>query len=239
MIGPNISGFCKRALNMPPIRVQVALALRAVAGGQSLDAALAALDGDERDLSFARALVYQSVRHHYSASALVARLCQRAPKPAIAALLRAALTELRFLATPPHAAVAESVAAARAIEAGAAAFVNALLRRFLREREALEAAIAHDDEARLEHPRWLIEHYRRDWPGEVDALCAAGNQPGPMLKTITDRYNEQMSPYYAAARLWVDAIIDPMDTREWISMGIEMANHSPIDKKFNVGVIQT
>lgn len=60
-----------------------------------------------------------------------------------------------------------------------------------------------------------------------------------MLKIITDRYKEQMSPYYAAARLWVDAIIDPIDTRKWISMGIEMANHSPIDKKFNVGVIQT
>ena len=97
---------------MSPIRVQVAQALRAVAGGQSLDVALTALQGDERDLGFARALLYQSLRHHYSASALVARLCQRAPKPAIAALLRAALTELRFLATPPHAAVAESVAAA-------------------------------------------------------------------------------------------------------------------------------
>jgi acetyl-CoA carboxylase carboxyltransferase component len=60
-----------------------------------------------------------------------------------------------------------------------------------------------------------------------------------MLKTITDRYNEQMSPYYAAARLWTDAIIDPADTRKWVSMGIEMANNAPIDKKFNVGVIQT
>lgn len=60
-----------------------------------------------------------------------------------------------------------------------------------------------------------------------------------LLKKITDRYNEQMSPYYAAARLWVDAIIDPADTRTWISMGIEMANHAPIEKPFNVGVIQT
>ena len=172
---------------MHPIRVQVAQALRAVAGSQSLDVALTALHGDERDLGFARALLYQSLRHHYSASALVRQLCQRAPKPAIAALLRAALTELRFLATPTHAAVAESVAAARAIEAGAAGFVNALLRRFLREREALEAAIASDDEARLEHPRWLIEHYRHDWPGEVEALCAAGNQPGPMWLRVDAR----------------------------------------------------
>jgi len=60
-----------------------------------------------------------------------------------------------------------------------------------------------------------------------------------LLKTITDRYNEQTSPYYAASRLWVDAIIDPLDTRKWISMGIEMANHAPIEKPYNVGVIQT
>ena len=60
-----------------------------------------------------------------------------------------------------------------------------------------------------------------------------------LLKTITERYNEQTSPYYAASRMWVDAIIDPLDTRKWISMGIEMANHSPIEKPYNVGVIQT
>jgi len=59
-----------------------------------------------------------------------------------------------------------------------------------------------------------------------------------MLKKITDRYNSQLSPYYAAARLWVDAIIDPMETRQWISMGIEAANHAPIKKEYNVGVIQ-
>jgi len=60
-----------------------------------------------------------------------------------------------------------------------------------------------------------------------------------LLKKITDRYNEQMTAYYAASRLWVDAIIDPLDTRKWISMGIEMANHAPIEKQFNVGIIQT
>lgn len=60
-----------------------------------------------------------------------------------------------------------------------------------------------------------------------------------LLKEITDRYNHQTTPYYAAARLWVDGIIDPKDTRKVISMGIEAANQSPIKKQFNVGVIQT
>ena len=55
---------------------------------------------------------------------------------------------------------------------------------------------------------------------------------------IKARYDEQISPYYAASRLWTDAIIDPLDTRTWISMGIEAANHSPIEKKFNMGVLQ-
>lgn len=59
-----------------------------------------------------------------------------------------------------------------------------------------------------------------------------------LLKEITDRYNEQLSPYYAASRLWVDGVIDPLDTRKVISAGIEAANHAPVEK-FNVGVIQT
>lgn len=59
------------------------------------------------------------------------------------------------------------------------------------------------------------------------------------LKEITDRYNDQLSPYYAAARLWVDGVIDPLETRKIISMGIEAANNAPIEKPFNVGVIQT
>jgi 3-methylcrotonyl-CoA carboxylase beta subunit len=60
-----------------------------------------------------------------------------------------------------------------------------------------------------------------------------------LFNKIKSRYDEQTSPYYAAARLWTDAIVDPLDTRKWISMGIEAANHAPIEKPFNLGVIQT
>ena len=59
-----------------------------------------------------------------------------------------------------------------------------------------------------------------------------------LFNKIKDRYDNQVSPYYAAARLWTDAIIDPLDTRTWISMGIEAANHAPIEKQFNLGIIQ-
>ena len=60
-----------------------------------------------------------------------------------------------------------------------------------------------------------------------------------LLKKIKDRYNKQTSPYYAASRLWTDAIIDPLDTRKVISMGIKAANHSPITESYNPGVIQS
>ncbi|MFD0793059.1 acyl-CoA carboxylase subunit beta [Mucilaginibacter litoreus] len=60
-----------------------------------------------------------------------------------------------------------------------------------------------------------------------------------LLNDITRKYNEQLSPYYAAARLWTDGVIDPLETRKIISMGIEAANHAPITERYNVGVIQT
>jgi 3-methylcrotonyl-CoA carboxylase beta subunit len=60
-----------------------------------------------------------------------------------------------------------------------------------------------------------------------------------LLKEITDRYDSQTTPIYAASRLWVDGIIDPLETRKVISMGIEAAEQSPIKRQFNVGIIQT
>ncbi|MFN0728931.1 acyl-CoA carboxylase subunit beta [Polaribacter gochangensis] len=59
-----------------------------------------------------------------------------------------------------------------------------------------------------------------------------------LFNKIKDRYDKQVSPYYAAARIWTDAVINPLDTRTWISMGIEAANHAPIEKQFNLGIIQ-
>ncbi len=79
---------------------------------------------------------------------------------------------------------------------------------------------------------------------QVAALEKKGETIDPqkeaqLLETITARYNAQLSPYYAAARLWVDGIIDPRQTRKIISAGIEAANHAPIRKSYKLGVIQT
>jgi len=59
-----------------------------------------------------------------------------------------------------------------------------------------------------------------------------------LFDRIKARYDRQISPYYAASRIWTDGVINPLDTRTWISMGIEAANHAPIEKPFNLGVIQ-
>ncbi len=79
---------------------------------------------------------------------------------------------------------------------------------------------------------------------QVSALKARGEKitdakKKELLDKITNSYKEQLSPYYAASRLWMDAIIDPLETRKVISMGIEMADQRKIEKPFNVGVIQT
>lgn len=79
---------------------------------------------------------------------------------------------------------------------------------------------------------------------EVASLKSNGEEITPekeaeLFNKIKDRYDKQTTPYYAASRLWLDAIIDPLETRKVISMGIEMANQSPITKKYNVGMLQT
>lgn len=79
---------------------------------------------------------------------------------------------------------------------------------------------------------------------QVASLKAKGEVITPeaenqLLSEITDRYNAQLSPYFAAARLWVDGVIDPLDMRRVISIGIDAANHAPITRRYNVGVIQT
>ena len=78
---------------------------------------------------------------------------------------------------------------------------------------------------------------------ETAALKKKGETITPEKETelfdeIKSRYDDQVSPYYSAARLWTDAVINPTDTRDWISLGIEAANHAPIEKVFNMGVIQ-
>ena len=79
---------------------------------------------------------------------------------------------------------------------------------------------------------------------EVSSLKAKGEKitaekEKELFDKIKNRYDEQISPYYAASRLWIDAIIDPIETRKVISIGIDSANHKKATKAYNVGVLQT
>jgi acetyl-CoA carboxylase carboxyltransferase component len=82
-----------------------------------------------------------------------------------------------------------------------------------------------------------------DAPDRSGALKGRGEEITPeaekeLLDKIRKKYEETTSPYYAASRLWLDAVIDPLETRTWISMGIEAAAQSPATKEFNMGVLQ-
>jgi 16S rRNA (cytosine967-C5)-methyltransferase len=89
---------------------------------------------------------------------------------------------------PEHAAVSATVDAAALLgHRNAAPLVNAVLRRYQRERNALDAALAGDDEARLSHPRWLLDHLARDWPDDWRRICAANNSPAPMWLRVNER----------------------------------------------------
>jgi len=74
---------------------------------------------------------------------------------------------------------------------------------------------------------------------KAKGITLSEDEKSTLLKDIENQYNQQLSPYYAASRLWVDGVIDPVETRKIISMGIEAANHNPDIPRYNVGVIQT
>lgn len=82
----------------------------------------------------------------------------------------------------------------------------------------------------------LLQIEKASLKAKGEELDKAGEEK--LFQSIKERYDNQVSPYYAAARIWTDAIINPMDTRTWLSMGIEAANHAPIQEKFNMGVLQ-
>src|SRR4051812_6644946 len=149
------------------------------------DAVAAAEDGvAPRDRPLLGALVFGALRWHQRLEWQSARLLTKPLKTGqleLGALLEIGLLQLQQMRIPEHAAVSATVDAAALLgRRDAAPLVNAVLRRFQRERNALDAALAADDEARLSHPRWLLEQLARDWPDDWQRICAANNSPAPM-----------------------------------------------------------
>lgn len=167
---------------------QTADAVQAVRGGRSLTEVLAACPGPLRPGT--QALSFLVLRRLGAAQALRALLAPRTPPPAVEALLLSALALLWPDEAPPyadHTLVDQAVDAVRKRAPQSASFVNAVLRRFLRERDALVAAALKQPVARFNHPQWWIERLKADWPTQWQAVLAAAQQRPPMSLRVNVR----------------------------------------------------
>ncbi len=172
----------------PPLHhllLETARALAQLRAGRSLSDALEACPPGLRPGS--QALAYAAVRQQARCGALIAQLVPRRPPPLVDGLLRAALAQALLDAYPPHTLVNQAVQAMRRAQPSHAGLVNAVLRRFGRERDTLLAAIAEQPEVRTEHPAWWVRRLRQDWPAQADALLAAAQQPPPFALRVNRR----------------------------------------------------
>lgn len=172
----------------------------AVEQGRSLSEVLPAVPPPLRP--GVQALTFHVLRHLGTSRALVGRLVQRRPAPAVQALLCSAVALLLDTAEtaagpryPAHTVVNQAVDAARHDRQTErqAPFINACLRRFLREREALLAGIEGDPVARWNHPLWWIQRLQKDHPEVWQAILTANNQPGPMALRVNRRRTDRAS----------------------------------------------
>ncbi len=181
-------------------RAAAARALAAVAGdGRSLDDALTAEAAAcrESDRALAAEMAYGSVRWHHTLRALTGQLLER-PLPrresAIAALIEVGLYQLWCLRVPDHAAVGETVGACGELgRPRMRGLVNAVLRRFQRERDQLLEAVMTDPEAAWSHPRWLLDALAQNWPADWEAIAGANNERAPMWVRINGQRSDAAS----------------------------------------------
>lgn len=163
-------------------------AVAAVRAGRSLTEVLAGVPPAARP--GVQALAFHVMRWMGSAEAVRALLVPRTPPPRVESLLIAAIALLWPDVDPPypdHTLVDQAVTAARERTPAAAAFVNAVLRRFLRERAALVAAAQQDPVAAWNHPAWWVERLRRDWPAQWQDHLRVANSHPPMTLRVNAR----------------------------------------------------
>jgi 16S rRNA (cytosine967-C5)-methyltransferase len=174
------------------LRGEAARALAAVVfDGVSLRAALAAATprfADARDRALLSASMFAATRWWLRLDAALAALLEKPLPPKareVRALLVVGLAQISVLAQPDYAVVASCVDAVRALgHANYAGLVNALLRRFARERGTLDASLDGDAVTRSAHPRWLIDALGRDWPDDLDAILEANNREAPLTLRV-------------------------------------------------------
>lgn len=159
--------------------------------GRSLDDLLANDPDTGAARGLKRSLAYGTLRWHFRLDAILRRLAARAPDrmpPTLRAVLEVGLFQLLSGETAAHAAVAETVNATRELgHARAAGFVNAVLRRFQRERDAVLAAVDTGLAARTAHPGWLVAMLQRDRPDHAVAILEANNEHPPLWLRVNRR----------------------------------------------------
>lgn len=177
------------------VRAVAAEIIDAVAyGGRSLDAAVAELEADVagKDRPLLRMICYGSLRQHWQLHSWVQQLISKPLRNRdriINSLLASALYQMTGMRIPDHAVVSETVEAARRLRRPKlAGLVNACLRRFIREDLAAQAPM--DEQAQWNHPTWLIESIRRDWPNHWQSILEANNRRAPMwLRVNSAKYS--------------------------------------------------
>jgi len=159
--------------------------------GRRLEDAVAAATQGGVPRPATQSIAFGTVRWYFELDACLAGLLDRPgakQDPEVRALLLVGLFQLLHGATPPHAAVSETVEAARALgRPRAAGLVNAILRRCLREHEAILAAAHARRAARHAHPEWMLDAFARDWPERWESIVAAGNAEPPMWVRVNAR----------------------------------------------------
>ena len=193
------------ATNPTPAQIRAsaaALVSQVADRGRSLDEVLAGDPDEGSARGLKRSLCYGTLRWHFRLIEILRRLCERPPDqlaPELRALLEVGLFQLLSGEVAAHAAVAETVSAARELGfVRAAGFVNAVLRRFQREREELLAAVDGSLAVRTAHPSWFVEALRRDRPHAVEAILEANNAHPPMwlrvnsMRSSVDAYAAEL-----------------------------------------------
>ncbi len=176
------------------VRVEARALSRVVFDGVSLRKALADANpriGDPRDRALLAASLFEASRWWLRYDAAVASLTEKPLPPRareVRALLAVGLAQLAALGLADYAVVASCVEAARALgQPQYAGLVNALLRRWVRERAALETRLDADVVSASAHPRWLIEAIRHDWPEQAEAILAANNREASLTLRVNRR----------------------------------------------------
>lgn len=198
------------------IRAQAALLLMQVADeGHSLDALLENRSDAPQERGLLRSLSYGSVRWYWRLLAALTRLSSQPPKdlqPEVRNLALVGLYQLLHTDIAAHAAVAETVEAARSLKLDrATGFLNAILRRCQREAEAITQSIDADLAVRSAHPEWLVTQLQRDWPEQVEAILKANNEHPPFWLRVNtqrisrDAYREQLAAQGISAEISLHA----------------------------------